>query len=370
MLKYLFETVMRMNSELIGKFIKELREEKKLTQLMLAEKIPVTREAVSKWERGKNNPDKETLKILANIFDVTVEELILGRRNKNHIDESNELTLDLYEQNLKKEKKIKIVYLILFAILAIFSLYYFINTFNTIKVYTIIYEDENVKINNGIFVTTKDKIYFNLSDIECNSEINSLKLYYKENNIDNFIYEIDNNMIVLYDFYGYDEYFNYSKLSQIIDNLYLDINCNDNVYTAKLKLNEDFKNDKFFSQKRPNVVQDNDNIIRYNYSNIDTDLIKSKLDLVDDVYIYKKENIFLTYFEEAYLLNLLQDGETKKVWNYYVINDSLEYSEYKDNTLIKSFLYENEELQCYTDNCVNNNKEVNYFFETIKSILY
>ena len=41
-----------MDQEKIGKFIAELRKQKKLTQEQLAEKLGITKNAVSKWERG------------------------------------------------------------------------------------------------------------------------------------------------------------------------------------------------------------------------------------------------------------------------------------------------------------------------------
>ncbi len=46
---------------MIGKNIKRLRERNHMTQEELAEKLFVTRQAISKWENGKTEPDIETL---------------------------------------------------------------------------------------------------------------------------------------------------------------------------------------------------------------------------------------------------------------------------------------------------------------------
>lgn len=46
-----------MNQEKIGKFIAEKRKENKLTQEQLAEQLNISKNAVSKWERGINLPD-------------------------------------------------------------------------------------------------------------------------------------------------------------------------------------------------------------------------------------------------------------------------------------------------------------------------
>ena len=47
-----------------------LRTEKKMTQDELAEKVFVTRQAVSRWEKGETTPNVETLKLLSGVFDV------------------------------------------------------------------------------------------------------------------------------------------------------------------------------------------------------------------------------------------------------------------------------------------------------------
>lgn len=53
-----------------------LRTEKKMTQDELAEKVFVTRQAVSRWEKGETTPNVETLKLLAGVFDVSINTLL------------------------------------------------------------------------------------------------------------------------------------------------------------------------------------------------------------------------------------------------------------------------------------------------------
>ena len=60
----------------IGSNIKRLREEHKLTQEQVADKIGVTFQAVSSWERDAYNPDTEKLLRLAELFDVSVSALV------------------------------------------------------------------------------------------------------------------------------------------------------------------------------------------------------------------------------------------------------------------------------------------------------
>ena len=54
----------------------ELRSKKGLSQEQLAEKVFVTRQAVSRWEKGETTPNTETLKLLSKIFDVSINTLL------------------------------------------------------------------------------------------------------------------------------------------------------------------------------------------------------------------------------------------------------------------------------------------------------
>ena len=60
----------------VGGFIAELRKEKGLTQAELAERVGVTGGAVSKWERGLCYPDIETVGRLAEVFGLSVGEML------------------------------------------------------------------------------------------------------------------------------------------------------------------------------------------------------------------------------------------------------------------------------------------------------
>lgn len=64
----------------VGKFISLVRKEKNYTQEALAEKLNVSKNAVSKWERGINLPDVSLMKELCNILDISLNELFEGKR--------------------------------------------------------------------------------------------------------------------------------------------------------------------------------------------------------------------------------------------------------------------------------------------------
>lgn len=65
-----------MGKETMGKMIAAKRRELGMTQLELAEKMGVTDKAVSKWERDLSCPDVNSLPKLADIFDISVDELM------------------------------------------------------------------------------------------------------------------------------------------------------------------------------------------------------------------------------------------------------------------------------------------------------
>ncbi len=95
-----------MNQIKVGAFIAKCRKEQNLTQLQLAQKLMVTDRAVSKWERGKGMPDVSIMLDLCEIFGITVNELLIGKRIDMKKDNQNneKLLLDMAEEINKKNK--------------------------------------------------------------------------------------------------------------------------------------------------------------------------------------------------------------------------------------------------------------------------
>ena len=88
----------------IGKKITELRKHNNLTQMELADKLNISFQAVSNWERGNTMPDISKLPELAEIFKVSVDELLSGKAPL--IESVIEGALDSYieEGNLNEEE--------------------------------------------------------------------------------------------------------------------------------------------------------------------------------------------------------------------------------------------------------------------------
>ena len=75
--------------------LQKLRTNENLTQEELAEKLYVSRAAISKWESGRGYPSIDSLKAIAKYFHVTIDELI-----------GSEEIVDLAEQDMKSSNKI------------------------------------------------------------------------------------------------------------------------------------------------------------------------------------------------------------------------------------------------------------------------
>ncbi|MBR4836412.1 MAG: helix-turn-helix domain-containing protein [Clostridia bacterium] len=79
----------------------ELRKKHGLSQEELAEKLGVSRQAVSKWERSEASPDTDNLISLAKIYGLTLDELVFGQRQAEQKEEAS----NNQEEPMSEEKK-------------------------------------------------------------------------------------------------------------------------------------------------------------------------------------------------------------------------------------------------------------------------
>lgn len=124
-----------MDQEKIGKFIAEKRKEKNLTQGELAEKLEVSINTVSKWERGICMMDMSLLKPLSKILDVNVIDILSGEIvSLSEKEEKYEESIE----NIIKLNRIKSKSFGIYGLLLIFVVLIFYKVFNDICFYDIV----------------------------------------------------------------------------------------------------------------------------------------------------------------------------------------------------------------------------------------
>ena len=142
-----------MDQERIGQFIRKIRQDNKLTQKELADKLGVTYQAVSKWENGKNVPDIAILKEMSKMFNINIDEILDGEK--------------------KSKKKNEYIYPLVLVILLILLLglgYLLYNNNDNYEFKTITTTCSDFKIS-GSAAYNKDKATIYISNVEfCGKE--------------------------------------------------------------------------------------------------------------------------------------------------------------------------------------------------------
>lgn len=363
-----------MDQEKIGKFIEKLRKSSKMTQEQLAQKLHTSRENISRWENGKNLPSIETLVRLSKLFDVSVNEIIVGEnRNNENMKKIDNISVDIIKESNKKIKKImlKFVFGMVFMIL-IFLCYYFINTYNTIYVYTLAAENDNFSSLDGIAIFSKNKCYLRIGDIQSKngSEYDKYELFYYDNNTEHLLFYSDDAEINLNNYSNYSESFSYENRKKIINNLYLKIIYSDGLEDIiKVETREDMTNNLLlFKSKSNNIVypvsmnennkgNDEDNL-NYIYKNFD-------YDKTNDTYTYNKQyEDFLLNMQYSNLTNFFTVIENKKsiqvIMDFNLITGDLNYTEMdNEGTILNTFIYNIKTHKCEDNSCDENH--IKYF---------
>lgn len=160
----------------IGKFIAEKRKETNLTQEQLAEKLNISKNAVSKWERGLNLPDVSIMQDLCRILNITLNELFVGEKiqeeaykeiadnNLLNALENSSFTLkekiDFYKKKWKKEHISKIILAFISWAILILALkfqnveFYIIGTISgmlAVLFYIVLYNQMMIYVENNAY---------------------------------------------------------------------------------------------------------------------------------------------------------------------------------------------------------------------------
>ena len=350
----------------VGKFIKELRKEQGLSQQALAEKLYIGREAVSKWERGMNLPTVDVMISIAEFFHISLNELVYGaRETKENKEKIKNITITLYEANQKQIKYLNISIILIVILSLIFFAYYFINNYKSIKVYTLGYHDNDITIQDGLLVTTREKLFLNIGNIKSDDEIEKIELLVK----DEVIYESgQKENISIYDYNGYEEFFDFSNLKEDINNLYLNVYIKEESKKIKLVLTKKFTNDSITNKSNKFIKTLNKNAKKI--KEIES-LIKEKFDYKDNAYIYINDKKY-SYFDESKSL-IVEEKEDDYLnrWKYNISTKEICYEKYdKDYNLIDNYEYINSSLTCNKKDCSKYEDNIKNILDDINTLLF
>ena len=234
-----------MNQKKIGEFISEIRKSKNLTQKELAEKLGVSVNAVSKWERGICLMDMSLLKPLSNILEVSITEIINGEKDNNNADNAIENTIDYGKKQLIIERRKKYIVIIAALIIIFVSVLF---SYKGFLIYAIDRLEENItEIDDNTSKEYGTPIYINKISVDDYYYFKNMRI--KNVFVDDNIYEEE----IDYVSYKIAENKIISIMSGVANNViigagYVEDFINRDYYSDKLNLEKDIDVYKFISE--------------------------------------------------------------------------------------------------------------------------
>lgn len=164
--------VIIMQLDKIGKFIAQLRKEKRLTQKELGEIINIDNKVISKWENGKYAPDITYLNELCTVLGVSISELLDGKK-KDKEDNNNDATINSLKFYTKQEKKkwIKIAISIISVLSIIYITIFGIVKHNEWHIQSVKASNTDIYNVEGLIVYNKRKTIYMFKNFELRSEL-------------------------------------------------------------------------------------------------------------------------------------------------------------------------------------------------------
>ena len=231
-----------MNQEKIGKFIADLRKHKKLTQTELAKRIGVSNKTVSKWECGNAIPDYGVFENLCKEFNITVNELLNGEKDKK-----DDKVIGEYMKMKGKENRNRIIIISVISVLVVLCSFfgiYFINSYDKTNMYLLSGETENFKLKNGILVTSNVKNIFQNGDLITRDKTiekdDILEIFYAVKIDDEYYKFFEHFDMGLYEEeYGEESIIPLDKIKYLPDNLYLIISFikDEKMFVERIEIN-------------------------------------------------------------------------------------------------------------------------------------
>ena len=297
-----------MNMNKMAKFLKELREERGITQEQLGEALNVSRSLVSKWENGNKIPAVDCLTMLSKFYDITIDEIIYGeKKNQDNADDIDLLSAMIMTDSRRKLKfLLGVIFVLAFLLFGV----YFIFNYNSIKVYSVGAKSENFDVKNTLMIISKNKSYIKFGNItDSNGDDTSYdkyKFYAKDGDKIIVLSGREDGEIVR-NFDDKDNYLNFNNLGKYINDLYVDIYYDDKIETVKLDATLEMANNKILNINN----SDGSSIIKTKTNKSNPNLPK----FIAENFTYDEENDLYKYETN--------EGETKLTFEYDANTKSL-----------------------------------------------
>ena len=234
----------------ISKKISEIRNSNKLTQEDLAEMLGVARQTVSNWENDKCYPDIETIILISDKFNISLD--ILLKEDKEMVK-----AIDKSVRVNKINKKIFIILLILFLVLCFFGYkLYLYNIYNVYSDLEFNAQELNVSVDRSIANTTFADIHIFIPE-EYTEDINNKYIYelnnesaislYKYNSLDWFSERLSEKRNIDYE-KTYEKY-NISNELDLINYFEENTNKSKNIFQSKETMQMNYLADSYIYTK-------------------------------------------------------------------------------------------------------------------------
>lgn len=394
-MKKIEETKETVKSTEFATTIYRIRQERKLTQKEIGDIIGVSDRTISKWENGTTVPDLCQIRNICKKLEISPSLLIKSekklRDNITNLRRGIGKILNYILHN---------IFLITFILVFILLLLYFINNYNSIKIYDLKYDSENVKMKHGHFFQTKSVNILTIENISLNKikynpiEIN-LELYTFVNGDKKLLYKADNlDNIYIEENKSGSDLLSKDVIENIKRNLYITINTkdeNNNSYTYdcqiifkekyvnnKIIYNEYIKNNSVDTLNLPfdnltdsqEVNNDKSTKVMSETNNSENKLasLEYEYDREKDVYYKNKDNKeFIKYQVKTTKLTIEKsDNSTLKNYVYYPKAHLIKFSVLSSNSeTIVSLKYNVplNKMECYKGNCENYRSDINHILK-------
>lgn len=397
-MKKIEETKETVKSTEFATTIYRIRQERKLTQKEIGDIIGVSDRTISKWENGTTVPDLCQIRNICKKLEISPSLLIKSEKK---------LSDDITNLRRKIGKILNYIlhniFLITFILVFMLLLLYFINNYNSIKIYDLKYNSENISFENGYLFKTKVTNILIINDIKINKiKYNPIdtkvKLYTLVNGDKKIIYTSENlNNIYIEENKSGADLLSKDVIESIKQNLYLliettDENNNEYNYECQITFKEKYNNNKLLYKSY--IKNNSVDTLGFPFDNlIDSQKINNKstkvmsinnnnanklaslgyeYDKEKDVYFKVNENNRIEYQTATNKL-IIEKFESKNLKSiiYYRKSQSIILSHsYKDGEIITQLKYNVplNKMECYKGNCENYRSDINHILKINREI--